>query len=774
MAPPPPAADAARDPVCGMSVDPARAAATHEHAGTTYYFCSTGCAARFRGDPERYLHPDAVPEMGAMHAPPAAKPASPSRAAIWTCPMDPEVRQDHPGACPKCGMALEPLEIAHDAGPSPELVDMRRRFVVAAALSAPLVVLSMGAMFAHALGGRVVSFVELALATPVVLGAGWPLLTRFAASLRNRSPNMFTLIGLGVIAAFAFSVVATLAPGLFPASPHGGVDVYFEAAAVVVALVLLGQWLELGARAKTGAAVRALLDLAPKTARRVRPGADDEEIPLEAARVGDLLRVRPGERVPVDGVIVEGRATLDESMLTGEPLPVERGPNERVAGATVNGASSFVLRADRVGADTLLARIVRQVQEAQRTRAPIQRLADRVAAVFVPAVVAAAAVAFVAWAAFGPEPRFANALLSAVAVLVIACPCALGLATPMSILVATGRAAREGVLFRDAEAIERIERIDTLVVDKTGTLTEGRPRVVGVEPVAGTSEDDLLAVAASLALASEHPLSAAIVAEARARGAAFAAATDFRSIPGRGVAGRVGARDAALGSAAFLGERGVDASALATDERRARGETLVFVAVSGTLAGAIAVADRVRDTTAEALRALRADGVRVVMLTGDARATAEAIGHALGIESDDVLAERTPEDKAAEVKRLRAVGRVVGMAGDGVNDAPALATADVGFAMGTGTDVAIESAAVTLVRGDLGAVARARALGRATMRNIRQNLFFAFVYNAVGIPLAAGVSFPWLGVRLGPMFAAAAMAASSISVIGNALRLARR
>jgi Cu+-exporting ATPase len=748
----------ARDPVCGMTVDPARAAATHVHEGTTYHFCSAHCARRFAAEPTKYLAPGAVVEAHAMHE----APATPG--TIWVCPMDPEIRQDHPGACPKCGMALEPLVVTAGDAPNPELVDMKRRFWVSAALSAPLVLLAMVSMGAHAR-------VELVLATPVVLWGGRPFFERFAASLRNRSPNMFTLIGLGAGVAYGYSVVAALAPGIFPASfrdHHGVVGVYFEAAAVIVTLVLLGQVLELGARARTGAAVRALLGLAPKTARRVRPSGDDEEIPLGDVRVGDLLRVRPGERVPVDGLVVEGRAALDESMLTGEPLPVEKGTGDAVVGATVNGASAFVLRATRVGADTLLARIVAQVQEAQRTRAPVQRFADRVAAVFVPAVVAAAAVTFVAWAALGPAPRLPNALLSAIAVLIIACPCALGLATPMSIMVATGRAARAGVLFRDAAAIEALRKVDTLAVDKTGTLTEGKPRVVA-------APDDVLATAAALGLASEHPLSAAIVAEARARGAAPVAATRFAARPGEGVTGKVDGREAALGNAKLMAALGVDVTPLAAeaDERRSRGETIVFVARDGRLAGLVAVADAVRATTTAALRALADDGVRVVMLTGDARATALAVARGLGIAEADVVAEAAPEDKAAEVRRLRAAGRVVAMAGDGINDAPALASADVGLAMGTGTDVAIESAGVTLVKGDLGAVARARALSRATMKNVAQNLFFALVYNALGIPLAAGLLYPAFGLRPGPMLAAAAMAASSVSVIANALRLAR-
>jgi len=698
--------------------------------------------------------------------------------------MHPEIVRSEPGSCPICGMALEPRVPAAE-GDNPELRDMSRRFWFAAALTVPLSFLAMsdmlpGAPVAALVAPRTRVLLELALATPICTWSAWPFYERAVRSVVSRNLNMFTLIGLGVGVAYVYSVVAALAPAVFPQGfrdHHGQVGVYFEAAAVIVTLILLGQVLELRARSRTGKAIRELLGLSPKTARRVRDGRE-EDVPLEAIQVGDLLRVRPGEKVPVDGVVVEGVSSVDESMLTGEPVPVEKGPRDRVAGATVNGTGSLLIRAEKVGADTLLARIVAMVAEAQRSRAPIQRLADRVSGWFVPAVVVAAAMAFAAWALWGPEPRLAFALVAAVSVLIIACPCALGLATPMSIMVGVGRGAAAGVLIRDAEALERLERVDTLVVDKTGTLTEGRPAVVAMQATAGFGEDEVLRLAAAVERASEHPLAAAVVAAAAARGMAPAAATDFASSAGRGVKGTAEGRHVLAGNAAFLAGAGVDMAgsdgrALSEAAARLRGEgaTAVLVAVDGRPAGVIAVADPVKPSAAEAVRGLRAEGVRVVMATGDERATAEAVAQTLGIEA--VEAGVPPEGKAALVRRLRAEGRVVAMAGDGVNDAPALAAADVGIAMATGTDVAIASAGVTLLKGDLAGILRARRLSRATMRNIRQNLLFAFAYNAAGIPIAAGVLYPALGWLLSPMLAAAAMALSSVSVVGNALRLRR-
>jgi len=683
-------------------------------------------------------------------------------------------------------MALEPRAgTAPDEDTvDPELRRMTLRFWVSAALSLPVAVLAMGHVLPGDPVGRVVPhgarpYLELLFAAPVCLWAAWPFYVRAIDSVRNRSLNMFTLIGLGISVAFVDSVVATLAPGLFPASfrdEHGNVAVYFEAAAVITTLVLLGQVLELRARSSTSAAIRELLSLAPRTTRRIGDDGDEEEIALEEVRAGDRLRVRPGEKVPVDGEVVEGRSAIDESMVTGEPIPVEKGPGDPVIGATMNGTGSLVMRAVKVGEDTLLARIVALVAEAQRSRAPVQKLVDRVSAVFVPTVIAVAAITFVVWAVWGPEPRLAHALINAVAVLIIACPCALGLATPMSIMVATGRGARLGVLFRSAEAIEHLRRVDTLVVDKTGTLTEGRPRLVAVEPAAGTDERELLRVAAALERGSEHPLSAAIVAGAEERGATGGEeARDFASISGKGVRGRVGGREVALGNRAMLDELGIDPGDRETraDELRADGRTVMFVAVDGAVAGLLAVADPVKESTPEAIERLRSAGLRVVMLTGDNRTTAEAVGRALGIEGDDIHAGVLPDGKSDIVARLQEEGRVVAMAGDGVNDAPALARADVGIAMGSGTDVAMESAGVTLVKGDLRGIVRARELGAATMRNIRQNLLFAFVYNAAGVPIAAGVLYPLTGLLLSPMLAAAAMSASSVSVIANSLRLRR-
>ncbi len=756
-----------RDPVCGMAVAPASPHRV-EHAGRTWLFCGPRCAERFRAEPGRFLAPQHAAAAPELHA-----------GRRFTCPMHPEIVRDGPGTCPICGMALEPMEVSQEDAGSPELRDMERRFRVSAALTVPIVLLAMGDMLpgapvARALG-RGAPSLQLALATPVVLWGGLPFFERGVASLRTRL-NMFTLIALGTGAAFAYSAVATVAPGVFPASfrdHHGEVAVYYEAAAVIVTLVLLGQVLELRARSRTGAAIRALLGLAPRTARRLDEAGREEDVPLDAVRPGDRLRVRPGEKVPVDGAVLEGRSAVDESMVTGEPIPVEKGPGERVIGATVNGSGSFVMRAERVGSETLLARIVQLVSEAQRSRAPIQRLADRVAAWFVPGVVAAAALTFAVWALLGPEPRLAHALLNAVAVLIIACPCALGLATPMSIGVATGRGAEVGVLFRNAEAIEVLRSVDTLVVDKTGTLTEGRPVLAEVEPAEGLDAAELLRLAASLERGSEHPLAAALVRGAEERGIALAEAERFEARPGRGVLGRVAGREVALGNRALLAELALEPGPLAerAEALRRRGRTAAFVVVDGRVAGVVAVADPVKASAPEAIRALRDEGLRIVMLTGDGRATALAVAAELGL--DDVVAEVLPEEKAAVVRRLQSEGRIVAMAGDGVNDAPALAQAQVGIAMGTGTDVALESAGVTLVKGDLRGIVRARRLSRATLRNIRQNLLFAFGYNALGVPVAAGVLYPAFGVLLSPMLAAAAMSLSSVSVIANALRLRR-
>jgi Cu+-exporting ATPase len=743
-----------------MTVEPARARASAQHAGQTYYFCNPRCAERFRADPARYLAD-----------PRAASSGAPVAGAIYTCPMHPEVVRAGPGSCPICGMALEPVMPAAGDAPDPELVDMTRRFWVSAAFSAPLVVVAMSGM----LSGRTLgSWIELALATPVVLWGGWPFFARAWESVVARSPNMFTLIGIGTGAAYGYSVVATLAPDLFPAAlrAHGGVPpVYYEAAAVIVTLVLLGQVLELRARHRTGAAIRALLDLAPATARRIAPDGREEDVPLGDVRVGDRLRVRPGDKTPVDGVVVDGRSAVDESMLTGEPIPVEKGPGAAVTAGTVNQTGTFVLRAERVGEATLLAQIIRMVAQAQRSRAPIQRLADVVAAWFVPAVIVIAALTFVVWALVGPPPALTYALVNAVAVLIIACPCALGLATPMSIMVSVGRGAAAGILVKNAEALEALERIDTLMVDKTGTLTEGRPRLAAVVTVATWHEAELLRLAAGLEVGSEHPLAAAILAGAEARGVAPATAEAFEALPGKGVTGIVDGRRVALGNATLLAELGVPADDLIAraDALRQEGHTVMLVAVDGRAAGLVAVADPVKPSAPEAIAALRADGIRIVMVTGDARRTAEAVARRLGI--DAVEAEVLPADKAAVVATFQERGHRVAMAGDGINDAPALARADVGIAMGTGADVALESADVTLLRGDLRGIVRARRLSRATMRNIRQNLFFAFVYNALGVPVAAGVLYPATGVLLDPMLASAAMSLSSVSVIANALRL---
>jgi Cu+-exporting ATPase len=754
------------DPVCGMTPKP-DTPHRHVHAGQSYRFCSARCAEKFRADPQRYLAP----------APASSAPAG----AQYTCPMHPEVVRDGPGSCPICGMALEPITPSLEPEDDSELRDMTRRLWIAAVFAAPAFAIAMGHMLpghllANLLPGRSRVLAELALATPVCLYAAWPFYRRGVQSVVNRHLNMFTLIALGVSVAYGYSVIAALAPGIFPASfrsGHGEVAVYFEAAAVIVTLVLLGQVLELRARSRTGAAIRQLLGLAAKSARRIRADGGEEDVALDAVQVGDRLRVRPGEKIPVDGIVLDGRSAIDEAMVTGEPIPVEKEAGDRVVGATINGTGSLVIRAEKVGAETLLARIVAMVAEAQRSRAPIQKLADTVAGYFVPAVIAIAAAAFVVWASIGPEPRMAYGLLNAIAVLIIACPCALGLATPISIMVATGRGATMGILFRSAEAIEILRKVDTLVVDKTGTLTEGRPRLVSVLPASGHAEVDVLRFAASLERASEHPLAAAIVKGAADRGIELAEAAEFRSVTGKGVRGRVDGRELALGNRALLEELGVDARLLfdPAEALRGEGQTVMFVAVDGAAAGLVGVADPIKETTPEAIRALHADGVRVVMLTGDSRTTAQAVARRL--EIDEVIAEVLPDQKVEAVKRLQREGRIVAMAGDGINDAPALAQAHVGLAMGTGTDVAMESAGVTLVKGDLRAIARARQLSRRTMANIRQNLFFAFAYNAAGVPIAAGALYPWLGILLNPMIAAAAMSLSSVSVIGNALRLRR-
>jgi P-type Cu+ transporter len=757
-----------KDPVCGMSVDPATAKHRAEHGGKTFVFCSVGCHGRFVAEPAKYLAP-------ATPVPPNPSPVG----AIYTCPMHPQVRQEHPGACPICGMALEPEVATEATGPSAEFVDMTRRFRIALALSVPVFVLEMGG---HLVDLRAIlpealsNWIQLALATPVALWAGWPFFERGWASLKSRNLNMFTLIAMGVGVAWAYSVVATVAPSLFPAAfrdAHGAVAVYFEAAAVITTLVLLGQVLELRAREQTGGAIRALLDLAPKTARLVRGDSADEEVALDAVKVGDRLRVRPGEKVPVDGQIVEGRSAVDESMLTGESMPVGKSVGGKVIGGTMNQSGAFVMRADKIGRDTVLAQIVQMVAQAQRSRAPIQRLADQVSGWFVPLVIAVAALAFAAWAIWGPEPRLAYGLVAAVSVLIIACPCALGLATPMSIMVGVGRGAHAGVLIKNAEALERLEKIDTLVVDKTGTLTVGKPTVVALKPASGISEETLLKLSASLERVSEHPLAAAVVRVAADRGLTLGNVDGFESVSGKGVTGTIEGRKVALGNQALMQAIGIDVDALeaTANDLRINGATAIFAAIDGRAAGVMAVADPIKATAPDALRMLKEMGVRVVMLTGDNRATAEAVGRKLGIA--EIEAEVLPQDKGKMLERLRKEGRVVAMAGDGVNDAPALAAADVGIAIGTGTDVAVESAGVTLLSGDLRGIVAARRLSQATMRNIRQNLLFAFIYNAAGVPIAAGVLYPAFGVTLSPVVAAAAMALSSVSVVANALRLRR-
>ncbi|OPH83008.1 heavy metal translocating P-type ATPase [Nitrobacter vulgaris] len=755
------------DPVCGMKVEPATARYKLEHGGQTYFFCSERCRTKFEADPARYLNGNPQ-QQPAAHVP---------EGTIYTCPMHPQIRQVGPGNCPICGMGLEPELATAETGPNPELIDMTRRFWVGLAFSVPVVILEMGG---HLVGGHgwidqtVSNWVQLVLATPVVIWAGWPFFVRGWQSLMTRNLNMFTLIAMGTGVAWVYSIVATVAPGVFPATfraHDGAVAVYFEAAAVITVLVLLGQVLELRAREATSGAIKALLDLAPKTARRIRADGTDEEVEIAALQVGDRLRVRPGEKVPVDGEIAEGRSSLDESMVTGESMPVSKEVGGKVIAGTLNRSGGFLMRAEKVGGDTMLSQIVQMVAQAQRSRAPIQRLADQVASWFVPAVIVVAVAAFAIWAAYGPEPRFAFGLVAAVSVLIIACPCALGLATPMSIMVGVGRGAHAGVLIKNAEALERLERIDTLVIDKTGTLTEGRPKVVAVKAVPDYTESEVLRLAASVERASEHPLGDAIVNESKDRGIQAADVQDFDSPVGKGALGTVEGKKVLLGNASFLRSQGVDTSVMEAEAERQRGEgaTVINMAVNRQLAGIMAIADPVKSSTPEALRDLASDGVKVIMLTGDNRTTALAVARQLGIA--DVEAEVLPEQKSAVVARLQKQGRIVAMAGDGVNDAPALAAAEVGIAMGTGTDVAMESAGVTLLKGDLTGIVRARRLSRATMRNIRQNLFFAFAYNAAGIPIAAGVLYPTFGLLLSPIVAAAAMALSSVSVVGNALRL---
>ena len=800
-----------RDTVCGMTTEDEKAYLKFAYQGKPYYFCSPHCLAKFKADPERYIQgeallpleislpeevskdsacgkytcpmdpevlrnkPGSCPKCG-MALEPMLPVVAPHRTE-WTCPMHPEIVRGSPGICPLCGMALEPKTVAAFAEENPEYVDMKKRFLFGLIITTPLVVIAMrdlfpGNIFERFASARTYGWLELILATPVVLWAGWPFFVRAWQSLVNRSLNMFTLIGLGVAVAYLYSVTAVLIPGIFPASlrrDNSTLHVYFEAAAVIVTLVLLGQVLELRARSRTGAAIKALLGLAPKTARRVRENGVDEDIPLDMVRVGERLRVRPGEKIPVDGVVVEGSSTVDESMITGEPIPVAKTAGERVIGATLNGTGTLVMRAERVGSETMLAQIVQMVVEAQRSRAPIQRLADVVSGFFVPAVIAAAVIAFIVWMIVGPEPRLASALVAAISVLIIACPCALGLATPMSIMVATGKGATVGVLFRDAEAIETLQKVDTLVVDKTGTLTEGKPKLSTVILAEGMREKDLLFLAGSLEKGSEHPLAAAITAGATQRGVILGSSGEFVSLPGKGVSGKVDGHAVLLGNKALLDEHGIDSSEMASKVKDSGGQTAMFVAVDGRIAGLLRVSDPIKETTYAAINQLHRDGVRVVMLTGDNRATAAAVAARLGI--DEVMAEVLPAQKAEAIKRLQAGGGFVAMAGDGINDAPALSQAQVGIAMGTGTDVAMQSAGVTLVKGDLRGIVRARMLSKATMRNIKQNLFFAFVYNALGVPIAAGVLYPVFGILLSPMIAAAAMSFSSVSVITNALRL---
>ncbi len=758
-------AETVKDPVCGMDVDPRTTPHKASFEGQEYFFCSAGCQAKFQKEPSRYT-PSA----------PRPTPAAPV-GTIYTCPMHPQIRQVGPGACPICGMALEPEVMTSETGPSPVLKDMTRRFWVGRVLALPVLALEMGGHLTGLtmrLGGQTSAWIQFALATPVVLWSGWPFFERGARSVATRSLNMFTLIAMGVGVAWLYSVVATLAPHFFPPAfrrPDGSVPIYFEAAAVITVLVLLGQVLELRARERTSGAIKALLDLAPKTARRLREDGSDEEVTLDLIAAGDRLRVRPGEKVPVDGEVIEGRVSIDESMVTGESMPVTKAPGAKVVGGSINKTGSFIMRAEKIGADTLLSQIVQMVAQAQRSRAPIQRMADQVSGWFVPSVIGIALVAFAVWALIGPDPRFAFGLVAAVSVLIIACPCALGLATPMSIMVGVGQGARAGVLIKNAEALERFEKIDTLVIDKTGTLTEGRPAVTAIRPAQGHDETEVLRLAASLERASEHPLADALVRAATERELSLSQPADFDSPVGKGVLGVVDGRRLAIGSGKFLDEQGVDTRALeaAADALRAEGATAIFMALDGQAAAIFAIADPIKATTPSAVQGLKAEGVRLVMMTGDNRTTAQAVARKLGI--DEVEAEVLPQDKAAVVEKLRSEGRKVAMAGDGVNDAPALAAAEVGVAMGAGADVAIESAGVTLLKGDLDGIVKARRLSRAVMRNIRENLFFAFAYNVAGIPIAAGVLYPFTGWLLSPAIAAAAMALSSVSVVGNALRL---
>lgn len=758
-----------KDPVCGMMVDPHTTAHRTDHGGRPYYFCSAGCREKFLADPERYVDPSAT----------EAKAEPVPEGTTYTCPMHPEIRQVGPGSCPICGMALEPVLVSLDTGPNEELIDMTRRFWIGLVLTLPVFVLEMGGHLLgldHLISQRTSNWIQMLLATPVVLWAGWPFFQRGWQSLVNRSLNMFTLIAMGTGAAWVYSMVATLAPGIFPdqfRQADGSVAVYFEAAAVITVLVLLGQVLELRARESTSGAIRALLDLAPKTARIIRDDGTEEEVQLDTVQVGDRLRVRPGEKVPVDGEVLEGRSAVDESMVTGESMPVTKEAGATAIGGTMNQSGALVIGAKKVGRDTMLSQIVQLVAEAQRSRAPIQRLADQVSGWFVPAVIVVAVLAFIAWSFWGPEPRFSFGLIAAVSVLIIACPCALGLATPMSIMVGVGRGAQAGVLIKNAEALEHMEKIDTIIVDKTGTLTEGRPAVTAIVPAPGFTEEEALRLAASVERASEHPLALAIVRAAEERGIATAPVADFDSPAGKGAYGTVEGKRLPLGNAKFLAEQGVDVAPLADEADRLRedGATAIFMGVDDRVAAIFAIADPVKPSTPEALAALKAQGIRVVMLTGDNWTTAKAVARQLGI--DEVEAEVLPDQKSAVVQRHKAAGEVVAMAGDGVNDAPALAAADVGIAMGTGTDVAMESAGVTLLKGDLTGIVRARKLSEAVMGNIRQNLFFAFIYNALGVPIAAGVLYPFFGILLSPIIAAAAMALSSVSVIANAARLRR-
>ncbi len=761
-----------RDPICGMEFDEKEAKTKEIYRGKTYYFCSLHCRNMFIKEPDRFLKEEGERRVKAE--------SSTAKVAIYTCPMHPEILENRPVDCPICGMALEPQTLSQEEE-NPELADMSRRFMLGAALTIPLLIITMGeylpgfSKLLNMLPGEVIRWIELILVTPVVLWSGCPFFVKFYHSLAKRNPNMFTLIGLGVAVAYIYSVIAALFPTIFPEAfrdERGEVGVYFEAAAAIVVLVLLGQVLELNARSRTGAAIRALLGLAPKTARRIKDNIE-EDIPLEDVKPGDLLRVRPGEKIPVDGVVVEGSTSVDESMVTGEPIPVQKGPGDRVIGATVNGTGMIVMKAEKVGADTMLSQIVKMVAEAQRSRAPIQSLADLVATYFVFIVVAIAVLTFLVWASVGPPPRMAHALINAVAVLIIACPCALGLATPMSIMVATGRGATLGVLFKNAEAIEMMHKVDTLVVDKTGTLTEGKPKLVAVYPAKGMDEGELLRYAAAIEQASEHPLAGAIVKGTKERGIEPGRVDGFESVTGKGVKGIVDGHHIIIGNLKLLDDAKVDAGELVeiAEGMRKEGQTVIFVAVDGRASGLIGVADPIKETTPQAIRELHEEGIRIVMITGDNRTTAEAVARRLGI--DEVIAEVLPDEKVEKVKELQDQGYIVAMAGDGINDAPALARAHVGIAMGTGTDVAMESAGVTLIKGDLRGIVRARRLSRATMRNIRQNLFWAFVYNSVGVPVAAGVLYPFFGILLSPIFAAAAMSFSSVSVVGNALRLRR-